>query len=237
MNETAVLSEQFLRDGFALIEEVLDSDTVESLKDCFEHASIARSEREGETFGARNLFSISTVREAAHAPRLQVCLRSLLGGDIRAVRGIFFDKTENANWPVPWHQDLTIAVRERVDLAGWTNWTIKRGVVHVQPPLEILQRMITVRLHIDDCPTDNGPLRAIGGTHRHGRLAREDIRAIAAAETESVLCAKSGDALFMRPLLLHASSPARVPKHRRVLHLEFAPMQLLPSGLDWATAI
>ena len=36
----------------------------------------------------------------------------------------------------------------------------------------------------------------------------------------------------MRPLLLHASSPSRVPGHRRVVHLDFAAVQL-PNGMRW----
>lgn len=36
----------------------------------------------------------------------------------------------------------------------------------------------------------------------------------------------------MRPLLLHASSPSRVPAHRRVLHLDFASVHL-PNNMVW----
>jgi ectoine hydroxylase-related dioxygenase (phytanoyl-CoA dioxygenase family) len=92
--------------------------------------------------------------------------------------------------------------------------------------------MIAARLHLDDCPTDNGPLRVIAGTHGQGVLSRGEIRARVEKETETAICASAGDALLMKPLLLHASSPA--PAHRRVLHLEFAPSGLLPDGLIWA---
>jgi hypothetical protein len=50
-----------------------------------------------------------------------------LGPKCFAVRGIFFDKTRSSNWKVVWHQDLTIAVRERRDLDGFTAWTMKAG--------------------------------------------------------------------------------------------------------------
>lgn len=39
----------------------------------------------------------------------------------------------------------------------------------------------------------------------------------------------------MRPLLLHASSPAASPGHRRVLHVESAAAGL-PGGLQWYEA-
>jgi ectoine hydroxylase-related dioxygenase (phytanoyl-CoA dioxygenase family) len=148
---------------------------------------------------------------------------------------LFFDKTQHANWPVPWHQDLSLAVQERRDLPGWGKWTVKHGVTHVQPPSEILGRMITLRLHLDDCPTENGPLRLIPGSHGRGILGRDDLAAEAAKRSKAILAA-AGDGLFMRPLILHASSPAQVPHHRRVLHLEFAPKDLLPGELHWAQA-
>ena len=40
----------------------------------------------------------------------------------------------------------------------------------------------------------------------------------------------------MRPLLVHASSPATVPSRRRVVHLEFAAAEL-PSPLEWAERV
>jgi hypothetical protein len=46
-------------------------------------------------------------------------------------------------------------------------------------------------------------------------------------------CAASrGDAILMRPLLLHSSLPAKVPSSRRVVHLEFADEEL-PKGAEW----
>ena len=54
------------------------------------------------------------------------------------MRALFFDKTPGANWPVLWHQDLTIAVAEQHDLEGWGPWSTKADVPHVQPPVPIL---------------------------------------------------------------------------------------------------
>jgi ectoine hydroxylase-related dioxygenase (phytanoyl-CoA dioxygenase family) len=218
-------------DGFVLVENAADARMVAALKSALADAEMARAERGGETFGARNLLGIAAVGEAAKA--LRATLHQITGGDVRAVRGLFFDKTEAANWPVPWHQDLTIAEKARRDLPGWTNWTVKRGVPHAQAPAELLSRMITARLHLDDCGMENGPLRVIPGSHANGTLARKDVDAAKRGEAVTV-CAKAGDVLLMKPLLLHASSPAQSPTHRRVLHLEFAPTSLLPGELAWA---
>jgi ectoine hydroxylase-related dioxygenase (phytanoyl-CoA dioxygenase family) len=176
---------------------------------------------------------LAQVRATAALPTDAACLLPILDEDFRAVRGIFFDKTAGANWPVLWHQDLCLAVKERRDLKGWSNWSVKRGVTHVQPPPEILARMVTMRLHLDDCPIENGALRVVPGSHHEGLLSRTAIQKMTIGPGEAVI-AKAGDAVFMRPLLLHASSAACRPSHRRVLHLEFAPSDLLPADLAWA---
>lgn len=219
--------------GFCLIESLLDDGRVQTLRDWFEQGDLARSKRGGETYGARNLLTFTLIRETASLPRVASCLLPVLGGHFRAVRGLFFDKVPGANWPVAWHQDLSLAVRHRHEIAGWDNWSIKSGVPHVQPPPEVLARMVTLRMHLDDCSPDHGALRVLPGSHRGGRLSRETIRASAGAPATTVP-ARAGDGLLMRPLLLHASSPAKNPSHRRVLHLEFAPDNLLPAPLEWA---
>ena len=148
------------------------------------------------------------------------------------VRVIFFDKVDGANWGVPWHQDLAIPVSEKVDAPGFSGWSVKEGVPHVLPPVDVLARMVTLRIHLDDCGEDNGPLRVVPGSHRFGKFSETDIARVR-GETPEVIClASRGSVLAMRPLLLHASSAAQRPGHRRVLHIEYAAHPL-PSGLRW----
>jgi ectoine hydroxylase-related dioxygenase (phytanoyl-CoA dioxygenase family) len=148
------------------------------------------------------------------------------------VRAILFDKTADANWTVPWHQDRSIAVQERTDAPGFGPWSIKAATVHVQPPVDVLRRMLTLRLHLDPCDRNNGPLRVIAGTH-HRMLDPHEIYELVARGPETACTTGAGGLLLMRPLLLHASSPATQPVHRRVIHLEFGP-RALPSGVHWA---
>jgi len=110
----------------------------------------------------------------------------------------------------------------------------KEGIDYARPPREVLEELLAVRLHLDDCPAENGALRVMPGSHRGGQLPRPAISALAAEGSFEIVTAAAGDALFMKPLILHASSPAQSPSHRRVLHLEFAPAGLLPDGLEWA---
>jgi ectoine hydroxylase-related dioxygenase (phytanoyl-CoA dioxygenase family) len=151
------------------------------------------------------------------------------------VRGILFDKTPGANWKVPWHQDLSIAVTKQIDLPGYGPWSVKAGVPHVQPPVEILQRMLTIRLHLDDCGLDNGPLLVLPGSHAHGILSGEQVDQLRQAGTPVPATVSRGGAVLMRPLLLHASHAATSPGHRRVIHIEYASAKL-PAGLVWFIA-
>ena len=220
--------------GYAIARRVIDSFLIIRLIEVLEGSEHHRSERDGETYGMRDLLALEEIRQLAQSSAIMSLVHSVIGPEGRAVRGIFFDKTPAANWPVQWHQDLSIAVTEKMDIEGWTGWSIKHGIPHVQPPAAILERMVSVRLHLDDCGPDNGPLKLRPGTHIRGRLTRERINESGTEVPEEICCLKAGDALVMRPLLLHASSPSRKPDHRRVIHLEFAPADLLPPGMTWA---
>jgi ectoine hydroxylase-related dioxygenase (phytanoyl-CoA dioxygenase family) len=157
----------------------------------------------------------------------------LTGDAARLVRVIAFDKTPEANWFVPWHQDRAIALAGRHDLAGFGPWTIKDGLVHAEPPVALLDAMVTLRIHLDDCTEDDGPLEVARGSHRLGRLDQTRI-ADAVESGEMTLClANRGDIVAMRPLTLHRSQRARRPSRRRVLHLEYCAVSL-PAPLMWA---
>jgi ectoine hydroxylase-related dioxygenase (phytanoyl-CoA dioxygenase family) len=158
-------------------------------------------------------------------------METVLGPSCFAIRGVFFNKTQSSNWKVVWHQDLTIAVRKRTDVDGFGPWTMKAGILHGQPPAEVMSGILAIRLHLDESGFDNGPLRVIGGSHRKGRLSAEQIGNW--EKEKAVTCTvPKGGALLMRPLLLHASSASAIPKSRRVIHLEFAAAEL-PGGLHW----
>ena len=175
---------------------------------------------------------VPRVAELARSPAIRALVQPVLGHDARVVRSLLFDKTPDANWKVPWHQDTTVAVKERRDTAGFGPWSTKAQVVHVQPSTAILEGMLTLRIHLDDCGHDNGPLRVVPGSHRVGILDVPRARAFRERYGEVACAVSAGSAVLMRPLLLHASSPALIPSHRRVIHLEFAA-EALPNGLEW----
>lgn len=151
----------------------------------------------------------------------------------RPVRAIYFNKSSDSNWLVAWHQDLTICVQEKMDAEGFGPWSVKDDVPHVQPPIAMLENMITVRLHLDDADETNGALKVLPGSHTHGRLSAESIQRWRQETPEHLCTAHAGDALLMRPLLLHASGRSTSDRQRRVLHIEYAGYNL-PSGMQWA---
>jgi ectoine hydroxylase-related dioxygenase (phytanoyl-CoA dioxygenase family) len=155
-----------------------------------------------------------------------------LTSEHKLVRAILFNKTPEANWYVTWHQDRTISVSEKFDHPEWKNWSLKEGQLHVQPPLAVLENMVTIRIHLDEATQDNGCLKIIPGSHQMGLMSQDEIYKLV-AQNSCIYCeAKTGDALIMRPHLLHASSKSIDPSQRRVLHLEFSDW-ILPQGICW----
>lgn len=226
---------QFERDGFAIVPNLLPVAECGSL--AVELSALLKEQQRSSPKargGLRNVLRVSS-RAAALAssePFLSL-VGALIGGKPFPVRAILFDKSDGANWGVPWHQDLAIAVAARIETAGFGPWSVKDGIVHVQPPQHILADMITIRLHLDVCAADNGALRVLPGSHQHGELSTEAISHWASNHAPVTCEIPKGGALLMRPLLLHASSPAKNPSHRRVLHVEYATTDL-PNGLKWS---
>ena len=206
--------------GWAVTDPVLDSATIAALRDCV--APFAQASRGG----ARNLLDDPRIATLASTPTLRRFACAVLGDSCFAVRALFFDKTPGANWKVIWHQDLTVAARRRVDVPGYGPWTEKGGVPHVQPPVDVLEKMLAMRVHLDPCTEENGPVRVIDGTHRLDRLSPETIDQFRAQRPASACLAAEGALLALHPLLLHASSPAERPAHRRVIHIEYAARPL-----------
>ncbi len=186
--------------------------------------------------GRRNLLQVDAVRRLAAGRAVRELVQPVLGGGAFAVRGIFFDKTAEANWRLRWHQDKAIPVKERHEVPGFGPWSVKAGVAHAYPPVEVLAGMLTARLHLDPCDIAEGALQVLPGSHRKGLLDRDSMARLL-AEGEPVVCAaEAGDVLLMRPLIAHASGKRERPGHRRIVHIEYAA-EPLPAPLDWHESV
>lgn len=224
------LAQQIALHGFAVIPNVIGGDDLQFLTQ-----QLAELES-GSRGGIRNLLQAPAISAFAGSPALRRLVDPVLGAAAVAVKGTLFDKTGAANWMVPWHQDLAIAVRERRETEGYSGWSAKDGVPHVLPPAHVLEQMLAVRVHLDDCHVANGPVRVIPGSHRFGRLEDHRVEELRQSVAEVVCEVPRAGALLMRPLLLHASSKSEQPGHRRVVHIEYAGGDL-PGGVEWAFRI
>jgi ectoine hydroxylase-related dioxygenase (phytanoyl-CoA dioxygenase family) len=166
------------------------------------------------------------VVELVRQSPLAAILLEAFGSDAGVVRGLSFDKPPGQSWALPWHRDRTVAVKAHGKLGVFNKPTTKAGVPHVEAPVELLEQMLTVRIHLDDVAEENGPLRVIPGSH--GTKADQ-------TPTPVTLLCRAGDVLLMRPLLLHGSghSADGTNRHRRIVHLECAGFPTLPDGYEW----
>lgn len=171
--------------------------------------------------GTRCLLDHPLVKETAIALRKELSLTGHLPESAVAIQAIAFDKTAETNWKVAWHQDLMFPFARAVRAAGYDLPRLKDGVDYARPPVDVLEQLLAVRLHLDECDETNGPLRVILGSHRHGIIPTDDVPAHLLRQEDFTCLADEGEALLMRPLLLHASSQATAPKHRRVLHFVY----------------
>ncbi len=214
--------------GYQILRGVFGRDEIDAIVDGITVSSFGGHRRGG----IRNPLAIfPQLIPLAYDPKLKKIVEKKLSDQAQLRRAILFDKTPDSNWKVSWHQDLTIAVSEKkVGTDGYGPWSIKNGIPHVQPPLKILERMLTLRIHLDDCSEQNGALKVVANSHRSGKLPAREIQKLR-KNYEVCECLK-GDVLLMSPLLLHASSISRNTNHRRILHLEYCDAPL-DGNLEW----
>lgn len=231
------IAAQLASDGYVILRDAIPPALLAELRDATDSVSAA---------GVRSLFStLPRTLCVAEADRIGDAVRGVLGDKAFVTRAILFDKSSDANWFLALHQDKAIAVEARVEVPGFGPWSIKHGVPHVRPPSTVLESMLTVRVHIDDCDAANGALDVVPGSHAQGFLSLSEINQFVDADGPEnrrlerwgrVTCAcRAGDALLMRPLLLHGSSRSSTGARRRVIHMEYASIPL-PGDLQWARA-
>ena len=230
MTLTAEQLTELESNGFLLLRRLLAGDALNTIDEyCRERIQAGRIPRAG----IRNLLgSDSTISELADGGLFLGLARTILGPRARPVRVILFDKTPDTNWGVPWHQDLNIAVVGDDTPAGYGPRTTKEGVPHIIPPADVLEKMVTIRLHLDECSGADGPLVVAPRSHQCGRVKDSTVDLEELEKGGVTCCASPGDVLVMRPLLFHRSPKATTPRARRVLHIEYAAAEL-DGDLDW----
>ena len=231
------IKEEISCEGFAVVENIFTPVEINNLLSVISQADTSKP-----TFRKTNdLFAIRQfLKEVPDAvaqvfnSKMNDLIVQLFGKEYFAVKSIYFDKPENSNWFVAYHQDLTISVDKKTDLAGYGPWTVKQDYFAVQPPLNIPEDNFTIRIHLDDADEGNGALKVIPKSHLKGIYRAETIDWD--IEEEKICNVPAGGIMIMKPLLLHASGRSTNGDKRRVVHIEFS-RSLLPANLNWSEKI
>jgi len=218
------------RDGYAILANILARYEVEHLVNSLKEVGLRQRSRAG----IRHLLGFSVVSQIANDPRLLGIAQSVLGEDAFSFRATLFDKSPDVNWLIPWHQDTALPLREKHEISGWGPWSVKEGVTYAHAPASALDRVVALRLHLDDSTAENGPLRVIPGTHRSGVLTDQQVEAAVASIPPATCLVPPGGVIVMRPLIIHASSKSESTTPRRVLHIEYATRVSIPAPLQLA---
>lgn len=182
--------------------------------------------------GRRLLLDAPTTDLVTGSGKIGAVAVGLLGPNARPVRAVLFDKTQAANWIVAWHQDRTIAVRQRQDTPNFGPWSVKDGIIHVAPPISVLDQMVTLRVHLDACADDNAPLIVALGSHRLGKVTANSAEAAANRHPIHTCHADAGDIWAYSTPILHTSAKSVSGRRRRVLQLDYSA-NALPGDLKW----
>ena len=220
--------------GFAIIDNIYSESEIEQILLCIESADKSKEtfRKSTELFAIRQFLNeIPEIRSLIFNDNLKKKIEELFGKDYFVVKSIYFDKPETSNWYVSYHQDLTISVDKKVELTGFGPWTVKHNQFAVQAPLEILENICTVRIHLDDTDENNGALKVILGSHSKEIYRPETIDWN--IEKETICNVNKGGIMIMKPLILHSSGRTSNGKKRRVIHIEFSNKDL-PVELQWA---
>ena len=213
--------------GYELWDNVLNTDEINSLK-----TAIRNLNKDIPRYGIRSIHKLSsTIQEFTVSKKILSKANEILKAPATLVSATLFDKSSDENWFVPWHQDRTVPLSKKFDKEGWTNWTKKRGTLYAEAPLEVLEQMVTFRIHLDDAFPENGCLKFISATHTR-KLSSNELKTKTSGNF--VNCQRNaGDAFIMKPLLLHSSNKSTSPSPRKVLHLEYSSYSF-ESGINWA---
>ena len=230
-----VQNQQELEDsGFTVLSNIYTATEIDQILSAINEADTSNStfRKSKDLFAIRQfLKEIPEARELIFNSNLKSIIENICGSNYFLVKSIYFDKPAQSNWFVAYHQDLTISVDKRIELENYGPWTVKQNQFAVQPPIEVLQNIFTIRIHLDNTDENNGALKVVPSSHQKGIYRPETINWD--IETEISCDVLKGGVMIMKPLLLHSSSRTTNNEKRRVIHLEFSNMEL-PEELKWA---
>ena len=232
-----VVSDQINSEGFAIINNIYSKNEIDKI--IVEIENVTKKDSENATFRkSKDLFAIRQFHKEIPKvlpfllnKKLKEIIKLNFGEGYFITKSIYFDKPEESNWFVAYHQDLTISVDKKMEIENFENWTTKQNQYAVQPPKEILEKNFTIRIHIDKTTKENGALKVLRKSHKNGMVRTDNI--IFKEEIEAICEVEKGGIMIMKPLIFHASNKTTNNERRRVIHIEFSNQQL-PNDLQWS---
>jgi ectoine hydroxylase-related dioxygenase (phytanoyl-CoA dioxygenase family) len=234
MSNIAKHKRELSENGFAVVENIYTIEEVQNILEVIDSADTSKDtfRKSSDLFAIRQfLKEVPETFNLIFNDSLKYLIRQLIGDDFFIVKSIYFDKPPTSNWYVAYHQDLTISVDKRIEIENFGPWTTKQNQFAVQPPVDILQNLTTLRIHLDDTDENNGALRIIPKSHLRKIYRPETIKR--ETEIELTCNVKQGGLMLMKPLLLHSSGRTTNNRKRRVIHIELSNKEL-PTELHWA---
>lgn len=220
--------------GFTIINNIFSDEEIEKMIEIIQHIDTSKDtfRKSEDLFAIRQfLTEVPEVNDLVFNENIKTIIKEIFGEQYFAVKSIYFDKPEKSNWYVAYHQDLTISVDKKLEIENFGPWTTKQNQFAVQPPLDILENIFTIRIHLDNTDGNNGALKVVPKSHSKGIYRPETIDW--SVETEAICNVEKGGVMIMKPLLLHGSNRTTNGKKRRVIHIEFSDRQL-PEKLNWS---
>lgn len=220
--------------GFVIVDEVFSTDEIEKLGNEIEGADSSHQtfNKSIGIYAIRQFFKeVPSAKSLVFSKKFNNLIDQVFGIEYFVVKSIYFDKPEDSNWFVSYHQDLMISVDSKRSIDGFGPWVKKANRYSVQPPEEFLEANCIVRIHLDDTDEYNGALKILLSSHLQGIRRSENIDW---KQQKEIFCrVKRGGIMIMKPLLFHASNRSTNKKRRRVIHLEFSNQEL-PAEMSWA---
>lgn len=217
--------------GYSIVPQLYSKEEIYNIAQCIANHPSSTNTEHHHVFAIRQfLKTIPELKPLLFTNKAKLLLNSYFKTNHHLSKAIYFNKPPQSNWFVSYHQDLSISVKEKVEIDQYTHWTKKHGQLGVIPPTPILDNVITLRIHLDKTTKDNGALKVIPQSHLHGVLRPETLTN--KKEKEVISEASPGDVMLMKPLTLHASDKTTNNTFRRIIHLEFSSLDL-EHPLEW----
>ena len=219
--------EQFWSDGYLVVENVVDADLLNAMRDDFSgrvEESRNHDSPYGETIDGRPRYDVEpghtrekpalrrinapveisqAYYDAMASSRLTDCIADLIGPNVKFHHSKVNSKLPGGQTAVKWHQDFPFTPHSNSDL-------------------------ITALLMIDDVTLENGPLEVVAGSHKgelHGLWhdgkftgAVADSIAVDSQRNASTCIGPAGSVCLMHTQLLHGSAP-NLSEHSRTLFI------------------